>query len=301
MKKYAAGDLWPLTLTKEQRATASALCDLIIPADDVSPAASSVGVVDFIDEWISAPYPEHAADRQTVIDGLSSIDAQAQRQFKAPFAKLSATQMTTIADAIVAEPFFERYRALTAGGFYTTPIGTRDLKFVGNVATATFEGPPKEVLRSWGWCRGWCGSGFSLTPSPATSPGCAARAAAPPTRSVGASVSRSAAVCVFGNAMTSRMLSVPAMSITMRSRPNAMPPCGGAPNFSASSRKPNFCCASSRADAEQVEHRRLHVLAVNTHRAAADLRAVQHHVVGLRERVRRIRAERGRIVVHAAR
>ena len=60
MKVYAAGELWPLTLTKEQRATATALCDLIIPADDTSPAASSVGVVDFIDEWISAPYPEHA-------------------------------------------------------------------------------------------------------------------------------------------------------------------------------------------------------------------------------------------------
>src|SRR5262245_57571256 len=59
MKIYKAGELWPLTLSKDQRATAAALCDLIIPADDTSPAASSVGVVDFLDEWISAPYPEH--------------------------------------------------------------------------------------------------------------------------------------------------------------------------------------------------------------------------------------------------
>jgi len=49
LKKYAAGDLWPLTLTKEQRVTATALCDLIIPEDEQSPAASKVGVVDFID------------------------------------------------------------------------------------------------------------------------------------------------------------------------------------------------------------------------------------------------------------
>jgi hypothetical protein len=150
LKKYAAGDLWPLTLTKEQRTTASALCDLIIPADDVSPAASSVGVVDFIDEWISAPYPEHAADRKIVTEGLASIDAQSQRQFKTPFAKLSAAQMSTIADAIAAEAFFKRYRELTAGGFYTTPIGTKDLKFVGNVATKTFEGPTPEVLKKLG-------------------------------------------------------------------------------------------------------------------------------------------------------
>jgi hypothetical protein len=150
LKKYAAGDLWPLTLTKEQRATATALCDLIIPEDAQSPAASKVGVVNFIDEWISAPYPEHAADRKTVLDGLSAIESEAKSRFNTSFAQLSTTQMSSIADAIVKDPFFVRYRALTAGGFYTTPIGTRDLKFVGNVATATFEGPPQEVLRKLG-------------------------------------------------------------------------------------------------------------------------------------------------------
>jgi hypothetical protein len=160
LKKYAAGDLWPLTLTKEQRTTATALSDLIIPEDAQSPAASRVGVVDFIDEWISAPYPEHAADRKIVLDGLRWLEGESQRRFHAAFAKLSPAQMTAIADDLVAKPpkpaladaaaFFARYRALTAGGFYTTPVGTRDLKFVGNVATATFEGPTQEVLKRLG-------------------------------------------------------------------------------------------------------------------------------------------------------
>jgi hypothetical protein len=150
MKVYAAGELWPLTLTKEQRATAAALCDLIIPADDTSPAASSVGVVDFLDEWISAPYPEHAEDRKTVVDGLSQVESAAQRRFRTSFAKLSAQQMTTIADAIVTEPYFVRYRALTAGGFYTTPVGAKDLKYVGNVAMASFDGPTPDVLKRLG-------------------------------------------------------------------------------------------------------------------------------------------------------
>jgi hypothetical protein len=160
LKIYASGDLWPLTLNREQRATATALCDLIIPEDAGSPAASSVGVVDFMDEWISAPYPEHATDRKIVLDGLSWLDGESQRRFHAPFAKLSATQMAAIADDLVAVPakpgladaaaFFARYRALTAGGFYTTPVGVRDLKYVGNVATATFEGPTKEVLERLG-------------------------------------------------------------------------------------------------------------------------------------------------------
>jgi hypothetical protein len=150
LKAYAAGDLWPLTLSKEQRTTATALCDLIIPADDTSPAASSVGVVDFIDEWISAPYPEHAVDRKTVTDGLSRVEAEAQRRFSTSFAKLSATQMSAIADAMLKDPFFDRYRALTAGGFYTTPVGVRDLKYVGNVAMATFDGPTPDVLKKLG-------------------------------------------------------------------------------------------------------------------------------------------------------
>jgi hypothetical protein len=150
MKVYKSGELWPLTLTKEQRATATALCDLIIPADDTSPAASSVGVVDFIDEWISAPYPEHAVDRKTVLDGLSKIEAEAQRRFSGSFAKLSATQMSAIADAMIEDPFFVRYRGLTAGGFYTTPVGFRDLKYVGNVPMVAFEGPTPEILKRLG-------------------------------------------------------------------------------------------------------------------------------------------------------
>src|SRR6267154_1693684 len=75
---------------------------------------------------------------------------------------------------------------------------------------------------------------------------CSSRSCASLT-SVGASVSGSAAVWVFGKAITSRMLSAPGISIASRSSPKAMPPCGGAPNLRASSRKPNFFCASSEA------------------------------------------------------
>ena len=68
---------------------------------------------------------------------------------------------------------------------------------------------------------------------------------------------RSLAVAVFGNAMTSRMLSAPAISITSRSTPNAMPPCGGAPYSSAVKQEAELELGLFLADAEQVEHRRL--------------------------------------------
>jgi hypothetical protein len=45
-----------------------------------------------------------------------------------------------------AAVFFARFRDLTAGGFYTTPQGTKDLGFVGNRPSTTFEGPSEAVL-----------------------------------------------------------------------------------------------------------------------------------------------------------
>ncbi len=104
LKVYAPGDLWPLTFTKEQRRTVTALCDVIIPADDKSPSASSVGVPDFIDEWISAPYPQQQADREVVLTGLAWLDEESQRRFKKNFADLTEAQQQKICDDICYEP-----------------------------------------------------------------------------------------------------------------------------------------------------------------------------------------------------
>ena len=51
-----------------------------------------------------------------------------------------------------------------------------------------------------------------------------------------------------------------------------------------------------RADAEQLEHRALHVRAMDADRTAADLVAVEHHVVAARHRGLRIGAQVGDVV-----
>ena len=86
LKDYKPGDLWPLTFTPEQRRTVAALCDVIIPADDRSPSASSLGVPDFIDEWISAPYPAHQADRKEILEGLAWLDKESEKRFGKAYA-----------------------------------------------------------------------------------------------------------------------------------------------------------------------------------------------------------------------
>lgn len=158
---YEPGDLWPLTLTDAQRRTATALCDVIIPADGKSPSASEVHVVDFIDEWVSAPYELQQSHRQIVLDGLAWMDDEAQRRFKKRFADLEESRQHAICDDICYEPkaargfkraakFFATFRDLTAGGFYTTTAGWKDIGYVGNVALEKFEGPPPEVLKHVG-------------------------------------------------------------------------------------------------------------------------------------------------------
>lgn len=158
---YRRGEFWALTFTPQQRRIATALSDLIIPADSESPSASMVGVVDFLDEWISAPYAEQQQDRRMILEGFEQLERESSRRFEKSFELLEEAQKKSICDDICyaanAKPefapaarFFARYRDLTAGGFYTTPEGRNDLKYMGNTPLARFDGPPPEVLRKVG-------------------------------------------------------------------------------------------------------------------------------------------------------
>ncbi|MBI2513219.1 MAG: gluconate 2-dehydrogenase subunit 3 family protein [Opitutae bacterium] len=161
-KIHPPGELWPLTFTAEQRRVAAALSDVIIPADADSPSASSVGVVDFLDEWISAPYPDQRKDRPVIMDGLAWLETEARRRFDGrPFVELNAAEHTKICDDICdnaqaasgferAARFFARFRNLVAAGYYTTPAGMKALGYVGNTPLATFDGPSSDVLRRAG-------------------------------------------------------------------------------------------------------------------------------------------------------
>jgi hypothetical protein len=164
LKVYAPGELWPLTLTAAQRSSATVLADAILPADGEWPAASKLGVVEFIDEWISAPYSQMTADRSMIVQGLEWLDADAKRRFRKRFAQLASDQISTVCDELAPGPkqrkdaeeatgFFARFRQLVAAGYYTTPQGMRDIGYVGNVPLAKYDGPPQEVLRKIGVIR----------------------------------------------------------------------------------------------------------------------------------------------------
>jgi hypothetical protein len=161
MKAYKPGDIWPLTFSAAERRAAAALCEVILPADGASPGAAAVGVPDFLDEWVSAPYPDNAADRPRIVGGLAWLDAESTRRAGAAFADApQALREAICADLApwapdgspLAEPsrFFLRFRDLAAAGYYTTPEGMKAIGYVGNLPLAKFEGPPAALIERLG-------------------------------------------------------------------------------------------------------------------------------------------------------
>jgi len=161
LKTYRSGDLWPLTFNPGQRQIAAALCATILPADEHSPSAAELHVQDFVDEWISAPYPGHSETRETVLDGLQWLETESQRRSAAGFAAATQEQRdslcASIADEAKAVPsaraaarFFHRFRDLAMTGFYTTVEGMADVGYVGNRPAPSWPGPPPEALAKIG-------------------------------------------------------------------------------------------------------------------------------------------------------
>ena len=155
-KVYQPGELWPLIFSESQRTLVTVLSDIIMPADETSPAASELGVPDFVDEWISSPYQDQKPDRNSILKGLDWLEEEAKRNGVDHFVSLDAETQLKICQDLAIEAkkdrrrfpgsFFYTLRNLVAGGYYTTPEGMRDIGYRGNVAMVEWNGPPQEVL-----------------------------------------------------------------------------------------------------------------------------------------------------------
>jgi hypothetical protein len=150
---------WPMRLQLRELATLTALCDMIIPADAKSPAASTVGAPAYINEWASRPGGDASLVR--VRGGLAWLDRESNTRFGKRFHLATNAQRTAICDDICYLPkakpehqfaaqFFDTIRDQTATAFYTTPQGWKDLGYIGNVAIPKFEGPNAEIRRKIG-------------------------------------------------------------------------------------------------------------------------------------------------------
>jgi hypothetical protein len=160
-KIYNPGDVWPLTMSAKQKKAATALADVMLPEDQYGPAASALRVPDYIDEWVSAPYPSQQGIRPVIMTGLDWIDVESEKRFGKEFDGLEPQQRAGICDDICdpgkakqefreGAKFFREFRSLAMGAYYSTPEGWKAIGYVGNVPLPKFDGPPPEVLKKLG-------------------------------------------------------------------------------------------------------------------------------------------------------
>src|SRR6185437_13020255 len=142
--------------TPDEMATITVLGDIIIPRDAISGSASDAKVPDFI-EFIVKDVPSHQTPMR---GGLRWLDMQCLNRWGRAFKDCQPAQQMEMVDAIAwpdkAKPemaqgvaFFNLMRNLTASGFYTSPIGVKDIGYIGNTANA-WNGVPDDVLKQYG-------------------------------------------------------------------------------------------------------------------------------------------------------
>jgi hypothetical protein len=141
--------------TPDEMATITILGDIIIPKDEISGSASDAKVADFI-EFMVKDKPEYQVPMR---GGLRWLDMQSLKLFDKSFARLTENQQLQIVDDIAyplkAKPeykqgasFFTLMRNLTISGFYTTPMGTQDIGYMGNKPNQ-WNGVPEDVLKQY--------------------------------------------------------------------------------------------------------------------------------------------------------
>lgn len=151
-EKKITGVYKPKAFTADEYKTLQRLADLIIPTDEVSKGALDAGAPEFIDLLSSQSWEMKAI----YTGGLSWIDRQMEKRYGTSFVAAKPEQQTELLDLIAYRKnnslelgpgikFFEWMRKMVADAFYTSPIGVKDLGYMGNKGMTVFQ-VPKEAL-----------------------------------------------------------------------------------------------------------------------------------------------------------
>ena len=166
----------PKFFTRHDFQTVRVLVDYIIPRDERSGSATDAGVPQYMDFVLSDQTPPPGPPNPTrrfyvaptaaqinVRGGLAWLDTECARRFGAEKTFLTAAdpQRREVLDDIAwpakAKPelshgvaFFTRMRDMTAAGFFSSKMGVQDLRYIGNMPMAKWDGCPPNVLAKLG-------------------------------------------------------------------------------------------------------------------------------------------------------
>lgn len=172
------GGYQPKSFTGSEWETLRRLCEMILPADDVSGSAVDAGVPEFIDLLCSTN--EELA--RIFISGILWLDNRMRKGYGARFVEALPEQRRAMLDLLAAtteepeDPGYETYEAsveyqgfqdyttdepspltpgvrffgwvrrLTVDGFYTSPMGIADVDYRGNDSNVEYT-VPEEAIR----------------------------------------------------------------------------------------------------------------------------------------------------------
>jgi gluconate 2-dehydrogenase gamma chain len=150
----------PKFFTAKEWKTVRMLADYVIPRDERSGSATDAKVPEYIDFLLS---DKDASDSSKVAmrGGLGWLDFQCVERFGAPFVRSTDAQRKQVLDDIAwpakARPemsqgvaFFNRFRDLTASGFFSSQMGWKDVRYIGNTFEPTWSGCPPEAMAKLG-------------------------------------------------------------------------------------------------------------------------------------------------------
>jgi gluconate 2-dehydrogenase gamma chain len=146
----SGGKYAPKALSAHEFATLERLSDLIIPADD-KPGALQAEVAPWIDMLLNV----NADLKAKYTTGLAWLDAAVAADGAKDFVSAAPAQQTALLDLIAYKKnrtpenaagidFFVLARRMTCDGFYTSPLGMRDV-YMGNTPQAAFVVPQAAI------------------------------------------------------------------------------------------------------------------------------------------------------------
>ena len=146
----AGGKYAPKALSAHEFATLERLTDLIIPADD-KPGALQAEVAPWIDLLLNV----NADLKAKFTTGLAWLDAAVAADGAKDFVSATPAQQAALLDVIAYKKnrtpenaagidFFVLARRMTCDGFYTSPVGMRDV-YMGNTPQAAFVVPQAAI------------------------------------------------------------------------------------------------------------------------------------------------------------
>ena len=159
--EHAPDGYVPKFFTAREWRTVRMLADYVIPRDDRSGSATDAKAPEYMD-FVLHDDQTSEATRIAMRGGLGWMDNESEHRFAGKtFVEATDEQRRQILDDIAwprkAKPemsagvtFFNRFRDMTAAGFFSSAMGWKDLQYIGNVFNPGWNGCPQPALDKLG-------------------------------------------------------------------------------------------------------------------------------------------------------